>query len=65
MERQDAINALTEKDNGLDQAVATPETSQPDSEADSMYEESQKRAPGFESSCETLLMTKPLIFPFY
>lgn len=40
MERQDAISALTEKDNGLDQAVATPEASQPDSEADSMYEES-------------------------
>lgn len=42
MERQDAINALTEKENGLDQAVATPEASQPDSEADSMYGEYQK-----------------------
>ncbi|KAF9325656.1 hypothetical protein BG006_010861 [Podila minutissima] len=37
MERQDAINALSEKDNGLDQAVATPEASQPDSEADSIH----------------------------
>lgn len=42
MERQDAINALTEKENGLDLAVATPEASQPDSEADSMYGEQQK-----------------------